>query len=55
MVHPMIMSMEITLWRLDMNDILISLWIFIGIAVLMIVILSLLIDLLSIFIRGNND
>lgn len=37
-----------------MNDIVISLWVFIGVAIVMIVVLRLLIDLLSIFIKERE-
>jgi len=37
-----------------MNDIVISLWIFVGVAIVMIIVLNLIIDLLSIFIKEDK-
>lgn len=37
-----------------MNDIVISLWIFVGVAIVMIIVLNLIIELLSIFIKEDK-
>ena len=37
-----------------MNDIVISLWIFVGVAIVMIIVLNLIIDLLSILIKEDK-
>ena len=37
-----------------MTDIVISLWIFIGVAIVMIIVLNLIIELLSIFIKEDK-
>lgn len=38
-----------------MTDIVISLWIFVGVAIVMIIVLNLIIELLSIFIKEVNN